>query len=231
MKLVISKMGPKVLFPWDYIGKGTEGKVYKKENYAYKYYHGSSYCTRLSLEETQFLESISTNRILLPRDTLYTYFGKFKGYTTCYIKNLGLIHYMGLPTSLILQDFHLLSGDCKVLGQKNIIIYDLMPRDERFRNYSFNHGLYFVDPGKYHMDFSLSDEEVVLENIKSVEKFLYHRVISKYANEVIGYGLYDYDKLKQFKDIMEESSGQLINYISSDIREESFGTYVKRKIL
>lgn len=121
MKLVISKMGPKVLFPWDYIGKGTEGKVYKKENYAYKYYHGSSYCTRLSLEETQFLESISTNRILLPRDTLYTYFGKFKGYTTCYIKNLGLIHYMGLPTSLILQDFHLLSGDCKVLGQKILL--------------------------------------------------------------------------------------------------------------
>lgn len=31
MKLVISKMGPKVLFPWDYIGKGTEGKVYKKK--------------------------------------------------------------------------------------------------------------------------------------------------------------------------------------------------------
>lgn len=60
---------------------------------------------------------------------------------------------------------------------------------------------------------------------------MYHRVISKYANEVIGYGLYDYDKLKQFKDIMEESSGQLINYISSDIREDSFETYVKRKIL
>ncbi len=39
LKFVVSKDGPKVLFPWDYIGKGTEGKVYRKNDFAYKYYH------------------------------------------------------------------------------------------------------------------------------------------------------------------------------------------------
>ena len=231
LKLVVSKDGPKVLFPWDYIGKGTEGKVYRKEEFAYKYYHRYSYCSRLSLEETQFLETISTNRILLPRDTLYTCFGKFKGYTTHYIQNLGLIHYMGLPTELIVRDFHLLNCDCDVLGKRNIIIYDLMPKDDRVQNYSFNHGLYFVDPGKYHMDFSLSEEEAILENKKSVEQFLYYRVISRYANEVIGHRLYDYAKLKPFREIMTEQPGQLFDYISSDIKEDNLAEYVKRKIL
>lgn len=171
LKFVVSKDGPKVLFPWDYIGKGMEGKVYRKNDFAYKYYHRYSYCSRLSLEETQLLENISTNRILLPRDTLYTCFGKFKGYTTHYIQNLGFIHYMGLPADLIVQDFHLLNRDCEILGKKSILIYDLMPKDERVRNYSFNHGLYFVDPGKYHKDFSLSAKEAIIENKKVLKDF------------------------------------------------------------
>lgn len=231
LKFVVSKDGPKVLFPWDYLGKGTEGKVYKKGDFAYKYYHRYSYCSRLSLEETQFLENMSTNRILLPRDILYTCFGKFKGYTTHYIQNLGLIHYMGIPTELIVRDFHLLNCDCEVLGKRNIVIYDLMPKDDRVQNYSFNRGLYFVDPGKYHMDFSLSEEEAILENKKSVEQFLYYRVISRYANEFIGHRLYDYEKLKPFRDVMGEQPGQLLDYISSDIREDNLAEYVKRKIL
>lgn len=231
LKFVVSKDGTKVLFPWDYIGKGTEGKVYKKEDFAYKYYHRYSYCSRLSLEETQFLENVSTDRILLPRDTLYTCFGKFKGYTTHYIQNLGLIHYMELPIELIVRDFHLLNCDCEVLGKRNIAVYDLMPKDDRVQNYSFNHGLYFVDPGKYHMDFSLSEEEAILENKRSVEQFFYYRVISRYANEVIGYRLYEYERLKPFREIMEYQPGQLFDYISSDIKEDNLAEYVKRKIL
>ena len=231
LKFVISRNGPRVLFPWNYIGRGTEGKVYRKGELAYKYYHKSSYCSRLTLEDTKILENIITNRVLLPRDTLYTYLGEFRGYTTQYIKNLGLFHYMELPTALILQDFHLLTCDCEVLGRKNFLVYDFMPRDERVRNYSFNQGLYFVDPGKYHMDFSLSEEEAILENKKSIERFLYYRVISKYVNEKFGHGLYDYDRLRQFKDIMEEHPGLLMNYIRSDIKEDNLKEYVKRKVL
>lgn len=106
-----------------------------------------------------------------------------------------------------------------------------MPKDERVQNYSFNHGLYFVDPGKYHKDFSLSAKEAIIENKKSIERFLYYRVISNYANQVIGHGFYDYNKLKPFVNIMKEYPGQLLDYISSDIREENLGGYVKRKIL
>ena len=228
MRVVVSKNGLKMLFPWDYIGKGTEGKVYKKEDYAYKCYHRFSLCGRLSLEETRFLEDISTERILLPRDTLYTCFGNFKGYTTHYIKNLGVVHYLELSAGLLVQDFHLLNCDCEILGKKKVVIYDLMPKDDRIQNYSFNRGLYFVDPGKYHVDSNLSEKESILANKKNVERFLYYRVINNC--EGIGSRL-SYEKLQVFRDVMSEHPGQLLDYISSDIQSDSLGEYVKRKTL
>lgn len=63
-----------------------------------------SFCDCLSFDDVQFLETLSTSRILLPQTTLYSIWGQFKGYTTCYIENLGLLHFMSLPTSLVLSN-------------------------------------------------------------------------------------------------------------------------------
>ena len=231
LKFVVSRNGPRVLFPWNYIGRGTEGKVYRKGEFAYKYYHKSSYCSRLTLEDTEILETITTNRILLPRDTLYTYLGEFRGYTTLYIKNLGLFHYMELPTALILQDFHLLTCDCEVLGRKNFLVYDFMPRDERVRNYSFNQGLYFVDPGKYFINYDSEREKIVKRNKDLIDNFLFFRVLNKFCKERFGDYGYDFSKLYSSLSEARDNDVSFLEYIACDIKEDTLEDYVKRKVL
>lgn len=230
MKFVVNKDGPRILFPWNYIGHGGEAKVYRKENLAYKYYHFFEFNNRLSLEEVQLLEKLTTKRILLPQDTLYTFFGKFKGYTTQYVKNLGLIHFMMLPTDLVLNDFNLLKEDNYTLSKKQVVICDLMPKDYRICNYSFNYGLYFIDPGKFYRNVKLSEEEVFLENQNRLDDFLYFRVLNHYANEEFG-SYYNYSKLYQIKRYASEQNISLMDFIASDIGEDNLSEYVKRKIL
>lgn len=231
LKFVVNREGPKVLFPWNYIGKGGEAKVYQKGKFAYKYYHFFELNRRLSLDEVQKLERIMTKRILLPQDTLYTIFGKFKGYTTQYVKNLGLIHFMMLPTDLIVDEFNLLKEDNYTLSQNQIVISDLMPRDYQIFNYSFNYGVYFIDPGKFYNNTQLDPGEVFFLNQRKLDDFFYFRVLSRYANEEIGRYYYDYDKLYQIRQDASKQGVSLMDFIISDIKEENLAEYVKRKIL
>lgn len=231
LKFVINREGPKVLFPWNYIGKGGEAKVYRKGDLAYKYYHLFKLNERLSLDEVQKLEKIMTKRILLPQDTLYTILGKFKGYTTQYVKDLGLLHFMMLPTDLVIDEFNLLKEDNYILSQEQIVISDLMPRSYQICNHSFNYGLYFIDPGKFYRDTQLSSDEVFLMNQSKIDDFLYFRVLSSYANQEIGRYYYDYAKLYQIKQEVCYKGDSLMDFIASDIKEDNLSEYVKRKIL
>ena len=120
-----------------------------------------SFCDCLSFDDVQLLETLSTSRILLPQTTLYSIWGQFKGYTTCYIENLGLLHFMSLPTSLVLSNFKLLQTDCSTLGSHHVLVADFMPKDYRICNYSFHDGLYFIDPGRYFRNHQYSVEEII----------------------------------------------------------------------
>ena len=77
LKFVINRDGPKILFPWNYIGSGMEAKVYRKGDTAYKCYHFFSACTRLNLEQTKYLGQIQTQRILMPQQALYNCLAMF----------------------------------------------------------------------------------------------------------------------------------------------------------
>lgn len=231
LKFVVNKRGPRLLFPWNYIGQGGEAKVYRKKNLAYKYYRILNFDERLSWDDVQLLKEISTKRILLPQDTLYTVFGKFKGYTTQYVQDLGLVHFMQLPTKVILDEFNLLQEDNRTLSEKKIVISDLMSRDYRVCNYSFNQGVYFVDPGKFYQDERLTAEEVRFINQCEMDDFLYFRVFSRYANEEIGKDIYNYDNLWQLKKDAKDVGESFMDFISRDIKENNLESYIKRKIL
>lgn len=120
-----------------------------------------SFCDCLSFDDVQFLEILSTSRILLPQTTLYSIWGQFKGYTTCYIENLGLLHFMLLPTSLVLSNFKLLQTDCSTLGSHHVLVADFMAKDYRICNHSFRDGLYFIDSGRYFRNYQYSVEEII----------------------------------------------------------------------
>ena len=231
MKIVVSKNGLSVLFPWEYIGKGEEGKAYRKGKFSYKYYRTWSEFNRLNLSDTHYLENIETERILLPRHTLYNVFLQFKGYTTFYVKDLGLLHYMSLPKELILDDFRLLKKDCLTLANSHVVVNDLTPNSYFVTNHSFNYGIYFYDPGRFIRNYELSVDDIYKENRTQVDFFIYHRVLSRYTTDVIGKQKYDYDKLEKFKKIYENYPGELMDYIARDIKEDNLGEYVKRKVM
>lgn len=230
LKFVINRDGLKVLFFWNCIGRGMESKVYHKKSEAYKYYRFFSSCDRLNFQEVQYLSNISTNRILLPKDILYTITGQFKGYTTSYIEDLGLIHFMKLPKDIILHEFKLLKADCDVLGEKGVVIRDILPKDSRVSNHVFHHGLYFIDPGRFYLDFVSLPNEIVLENQKMIDDFLFFRVFSSYADYEFGKDGYSYTKLYQLKRFCNDKNISFMDFIASDICEENLENYVKRKI-
>lgn len=222
--------------PWNYIGKGTEAKVYRKGDEAYKYYHFFYFCdlfssssSRLDLDDVHYLQDITTNRILLPNQTLYSVFGRFKGYTTTYIKDLGIVNYMKLPTDLLLSDFHLLTQDCYTLGEKHVLVRDLKTYSDFFNNHSFHNGLYLIDPGRYKIKLSLPADEIISRNQRVVDDFLFFQVIDSYAK----YYLRDYEfsQLYSVKREAENKNISFLQYIENDIKEENLHEYVKRKLL
>lgn len=148
LKVVVNEQGAHLLFLKDYTGKGQSVIIF-------------SFCDCLSFDDVQFLEILSTSRILLPQTTLYSIWGQFKGYTTCYIENLGLLHFMSLPTSLVLSNFKLLQTDCSTLGSHHVLVADFMAKDYRICNHSFRDGLYFIDSGRYFRNYQYSVEEII----------------------------------------------------------------------
>ena len=231
LKFVINRDGPKILFPWNYIGSGMEAKVYRKGDTAYKCYHFFSACTRLNLEQTKYLEQIQTQRILMPQQALYNCLAMFRGYTTTYIEDLGLLHLMNLPTDVVLENFHLLQEDCKNLAQHKIVLADLAPKDFDISNHAYHYGIYFFDPGRYHQDSTLSLKEVITKNQAQVDEFIYFRMFCRYLVDEVGREHYHYGKLYQLKEIMSNCPGEFMNYIEDDIHEDTLGEYIKRKVL
>ena len=231
LKVVVNEQGPHLLFWKDYIGKGTEARVYRKGDVAYKCYHSFSFCDCLRLEDVQFLESLSTNCILLPQTTLYNIRGKFKGYTTRYIENLGLLHFMSLPTSLVVSNFKLLQEDCSILGNYHVLVSDFMPKDYRVQNHSFHNGLYFIDPGRYFRDYHCSVEDAIQKNKCAVDCFLFFRVLNRYAT--YEFGLYNncFSKLYDIQKQAQSAGISLMDFITEDISEDNLADYVKRKVL
>lgn len=236
LKFVVNRNGPRFLMPWNYIGKGTEAKVYRKGEDAYKYYRFFYFCdifscssARLDLNDVHYLQDIVTERILLPNQPMYSVFGRFKGYTTTYIEDLGIIHYMNLPIDLILHDFHLLTKDCRTLGDKHVLVRDLKTNSDFFYNHSFHYGLYFIDPGRYKINFSLPAEEVFSRNQRVIDDFLFFQVLNPYANYQLQN--YDFSRLYSIKRDAEDQNIPFLQYIENDIKENSLHEYVKRKLL
>lgn len=230
MKVVVNNRGLHCLSFHDYIGKGQEAVVYQQDGIAYKCYHLVPRCNCLTLDDVMFLETLSTSCILLPQTTLYSVFGNFKGYTTHYIENLGLMHFMNLSTNLILSNFKLLKEDCHTLGRHQVMVSDFMPKDTRICNYSFHEGLYFVDPGRYFRNYNYSADEIIQKNIELVDRFIFFRVLNQYSRDAFGDSSVHFSKLYNIRKQSQEMNISLMDFISQDIEEENLKCYVKRKV-
>ena len=218
------------LYSYDFIGKGTEATVYRKGNTAYKCYHPFFYTDRLSLEEVQKLRKLSTSRILLPQEILWSPTGKFKGYTTKYVEDYGIENILQLPTDFLIDEFHRLKQDCTILGEQSVLVADFLPGNSDVHNYSFHDGVYFFDPGKFRYDTSFSSSEIIAYNSSMVDDVIYHGIIMKYGN-FLGSSHQVAEAMKEWSCDTTYTSVGLMDYIESDIHEKNLGEYIKRKVL
>ena len=226
MKLVVNRHGPVVLFHHNFIGEGMEARVYRKGEDAYKVYRLFSEVSRLSLADTFYLKNLETKRILLPQDALYTIFGRFRGYVTPYIEDLGLDSFVSLQKEELSSEFSLLQEDCQLLGEHHIRIHDLMTRRPSIQNGIFHRGLYVVDPGRFCFDFSLTPDEVTKKNCEEIDYFLFHRIARQYCIQNMGCTTAFYD---EFDDVICQKDISLMAYILNDMKEITFRDYLERK--
>lgn len=230
MRVIRTNRGIITLYSYNYIGKGTEGTVYRLGSKAYKCYHPFFYSERLSLEDAERLQKIPTKRILLPQDMLWSLRGNFKGYTTRYVENYGVDSLLHLPVDCLKEEFKLLKDDCKMLGENHVVIQDILPEVSAICNYAFHHGLYFFDPGKFYFEEEISSEEITDYNSVMVDQVLLDGVILPYVKTIVPSDMVN-------SSISDSSldefclEGKLTEYIAGDIRENNLESYVKRKIL
>lgn len=225
VRIIRTQRGIIRLYSYEYIGKGTEATVYRKGNTAYKCYHPLFYSERLSLEEVQKLQKLSTNRILLPREILWSFTGKFKGYTTKYVEDYGLENILHLPTDSLIDEFHQLQKDCITLGKQSVVVADFLPENSMLRNYSFHNGIYFFDPGKFYYNTDFSSSSISTYNSSMVDDAIFRGIIMKYGS-LLGVS----DRLNKVMEEWSFSSGGLMDYIESDIHEKNLGEYIKKKV-
>lgn len=150
---------------------GTEGRVYNYNDFALKV-HWNKVNPRYCLDEktAKLLLTIDTQRILLPRNTIYVKNKNdkylYKGYATKYINNIKPLKDITTINSLkLLEELELLYEDCNILTQNNIILYDL----DYEENILYNGEIYFVDPGKY-LTYEYDDLGII--NIKTLNSAL-----------------------------------------------------------
>ena len=106
-----------------------------------------------------------------------------------------------------------------------------MPKDKRVKNYSLNEGLYFVDPGKYFINYDSDREKIVKRNKDLIDNFLFFRVLNKFCKEQFGDYGYDFSKLYSSLSEARDNDVSFLEYIACDIKEDTLEDYVKRKVL
>lgn len=230
MRIIRTNRGIVTLYSYEFIGKGTEATVYRKGSVAYKCYHPIFHTDRLDLEETERLEQLSTQRILLPRETIYGIRGKFQGYTTRYIEDYGLDNILHLSTDRLIQEFHLLKQDCATLGEHSIFVADFLPDESYYCNYLFHDGIYFFDPGKYYFDYHYDKDRITTYNSMMVDSVIYQGAILRVARRLMPPNqLHPY--LQEFEWYRYHPTGKFTDFLESDMHDKNLEEYVKRKIL
>lgn len=63
-----------------------------------------------------------------------------------------------------------------------------------------------------------------------IDDFIYYRIFSVFADEVIGRYRYSFSKLYDFRKIIDDNPGQFMDFLMSDVKEDTLGEYVKRKV-
>jgi len=198
--------------------EGTEGNVYQIGDRAVKIYRPFCLKNRLDENTVDYLKTIETKRILLPREKVTDKNGMFCGYTTEYVRPVNRELLTKLKMKKLLEEIKLFEQDTDILTEKNVSIADLT-----YNNIEYSDGIYFCDPGS----FELEDEDNRFNrfiNCDLVREFFIKDIICKYSKI----------NKKLQKELMDKFSYDI--YLSEMIEStdfdenETMSQYVKKMI-
>lgn len=202
------------------IANEATGDVYKYKNNAIKVFKDGKEAP-LDVQTANYLSTISTNRILLPRKLLF-YNNAFKGFTYKLVSKKGTGKRMiMLPKDEFIGNIVVLERDIETLSHKRVLLNGIEPK-----NSIFNGNLYLTDPSKYTVLDLYSAKELEILNKYQLHLLLTSLIISelKKINS-------SSKEEKEIKEIMElkdssENSSDFFNYILDD--DDTIKQFIKR---
>lgn len=164
-------------------GKGSEGKLFKKNNILYKIYFDSALADGFGDKSRNHigLIGVPTRQIDLPISAIYDEDSKYIGYTVNCITSKpkdskGIIK---LQKELFLKNIETLLKDLKVLSDYYILVSDLQPANFIF----YNDLMYLIDPGRYRF-VSIKKEQTNLRQFKELVMQIYYLDMVHYKVDI-----------------------------------------------
>lgn len=193
------------------IGNGGTGDVYKYRNSALKIFKTDKE-TPIDVETAEYLTTISTNRVLLPRNLLF-YNNTFRGYTYKLVSKKGSGKKITtIPKDELVGNISIIERDIETLSNKQVLLDGIEPA-----NTIFNGNLYLADPCKYTKLDIYSTKE-----LEKLNKYQFHLLlISMISSELKKAGISSklekqVKELLNFRDENENSSDFLIDIIDDN---------------
>ena len=192
------------------IGTGSTGDVYKYKNIALKVFKKDKN-PPIDFETAKYLTSISTERILLPRNLLF-YNQSFKGYTYKLVPKKGSgKKIITLPKEALVENIESLEKDTKKISNKKVLLNGIEPS-----NCIFNGNLFVSDPSQYSILESFSTKELEALNQYQIHMLLTSLILSEIRRMNLGSSIERHIKeWLEEKDIEENTSAYLENQMNA----------------
>lgn len=173
------------------IGNGKTGDVYKYRDVALKVFKENREVP-IDLETAEYLTTISTNRVLLPRNLLF-YNNTFKGYTYKLVSKKGSGKKItSIPKDELVGNISIIERDIEILSNKQILLNGIEPE-----NTIFNGNLYLTDPCMYTKLKGYSGRE-----LEKLNKYQFHLLMTSMIISELRKNTLDSSGEKHLKEIL-----------------------------
>lgn len=202
------------------IGSGATGDVYKYRDCALKIFD-SYEKPPMDIETAEYLTTISTDRILLPKKLLF-YNCTFRGYTYKLVSKRGAgKKIITIPKDDLVRNVSIIERDIETLSNKQVLLNGIEPA-----NTIFNGDLYLADPSKYAKLDIYSGRE-----LEKLNKYQFHLLLTSIITSELRKSNVPSNIEKQIKELLgfrddnENSSDFLIDLIDDN---DSIKQFIKK---
>lgn len=210
------------------LGDGYEVDAYQIKDKAVKFF--LRYPKKkiiITKESVEKMKKIKTKRILLPADALLDKKHNIRGYQMDYIENLGIDSYFDLEKDKLKEEYDLLREDIETLSNNKILLGDL-----NHENTVYHNGLYLIDPGGYHIDSSIDENQTYGINIDLFDEYLIYEVIRNYClvkyNNFSKYESYSFCRGVN-KEYNNSGKADFLEFLS-ETKDNTLGEFVEKRV-